>query len=51
MLDDELKAAVKNELPKNVPHIFISSITNQGLGELKDMLWKALNESQEVENG
>lgn len=51
MLDDELKAAIKNELPKNVPHIFISSITNQGLGELKDMLWKALNEGQDVNNG
>jgi GTPase len=50
MLDDELKAAVKKELPQNVPHIFISSITQQGLGELKDLLWKSLNEGLEVAN-
>ena len=43
MLDDELKAAIKKELPKKIPTIFISSITNQGLTELKDLLWKALN--------
>jgi len=48
MLDDELKEAIVKELPQNVPHIFISSITQQGLGELKDMLWKALNASPEV---
>jgi GTPase len=43
MLDDELKAAIKKELPKKVPHIFISSITGQGLPELKDLLWQTLN--------
>lgn len=44
MLDDELKAAIKKELPADVPHIFISSVTQQGLNDLKDLLWKALNE-------
>ena len=48
MLDDELKAAIEKELPANVPHIFISSFTQQGLNDLKDLLWKALNEGQEV---
>jgi GTP-binding protein len=43
LLDEELKDAVEKELPKNVPHIFISSITNSGLVELKDRLWEALN--------
>ncbi|MBX9784671.1 MAG: GTPase ObgE [Chitinophagaceae bacterium] len=43
MLDDELKEAVSKELPKKVPHVFISSVTQQGLTELKDMLWKELN--------
>lgn len=43
MLDNELKQAVEKELPDNVPHIFISSVTQQGLLELKDMLWKSLN--------
>jgi len=44
MLDDELKQAIEETLPKGIPHIFISSLANQGLVELKDMLWKALTE-------
>ena len=43
MLDDELKEAIEKELPKNIPHIFISSITGQGLLPLKDLLWETLN--------
>jgi len=43
MLDEELKAAVTKEVPGNIPHIFISSITQQGLTELKDLLWRTLN--------
>ncbi|TDH23076.1 GTPase ObgE [Segetibacter sp. 3557_3] len=43
MLDDELKRDIKKELPENIPHLFISSVTQQGLTELKDLLWKTLN--------
>ena len=46
MLDDELKNEIEKELPKNIPYIFISSITNKGLVELKDLLWKKLNEEK-----
>jgi len=42
MLDDELKAEIARELPAEVPHLFISSMTNQGIIELKDKLWEAL---------
>ncbi len=42
MLDDELKEAIAETLPKDIPHIFISSITRQGINELKDMLWQSL---------
>jgi GTP-binding protein len=42
MLDDELKDAIKQELPKNIPHIFISSVAGKGLQDLKDLLWKEL---------
>jgi GTP-binding protein len=47
MLDDELKAELKAELDvafKDVPYMFISSVAQQGLTELKDKLWKMLNE-------
>jgi GTP-binding protein len=43
MLDDELKEAIAKELPANIPHLFISSMTQQGLVPLKDHLWKILN--------
>ncbi len=43
MLDDELKEAISKELPANIPHLFISSVTNKGLTELKDLLWETLN--------
>ena len=43
MLDDELKEAISKELPANIPHVFISSVTNKGLTELKDLLWDTLN--------
>lgn len=44
MLDDELKAEIEKELP-NVPHLFISSVAQQGLEELKDVLWKYINKT------
>jgi GTP-binding protein len=44
MLDEELTAAIRKELPTNIPHVFISSVTNKGLTELKDLLWKVLNQ-------
>ena len=42
MLDDELKNEISKELPANIPHYFISSLTNNGLVELKDALWQVL---------
>lgn len=44
LLDDELIAAIEKQLPKNIPHIFISSVTQKNISELKDLLWKVLNE-------
>lgn len=43
MLDDELKQEISKTLPKGIPHLYISSVTNTGIQELKDMLWQALN--------
>lgn len=42
MLDEELKTAIAATLPKDIPHLFIASVSNQGIMELKDELWKAL---------
>jgi len=43
MLDDELMEEMKAELPTDITCLFISSITNQGITELKDELWRLLN--------
>ena len=42
MIDKEIEAQIEPSLPKGVPHIFISSVSGEGLKELKDMLWSAL---------
>lgn len=50
MLDDELEAEMKKDLDKRlkgknkVPYIFFSSASQKNITELKDMLWKQLNE-------
>ena len=43
-LDEELAKEIEKDLPENIPHIFISSATNKNIAELKDLLWKTLNE-------
>jgi GTPase len=43
MLDEELKTEMKREIPADIPAVFISSITQQGLMELKDLIWKNLH--------
>ncbi len=47
MIDDELKEMLKSDLPPGIKTVFISSVTNKGLKELKDMLWQELNPVQE----
>ncbi len=51
MIDDELQAAIMNEIPEDkmqdnmkVPVLFISSATGKGVTELKDVLWSMMNE-------
>lgn len=45
MLDEELEAEMRASLPADMPPtIFISSLTNKNIVQLKDMIWKALHE-------
>jgi GTPase len=44
LIDDELKEEIVKDLP-NVPYVFFSSATETGLTELKDLIWKHINES------
>jgi GTP-binding protein len=43
MLDQELLTAMKKEVPKGLPVVFISSAAGMGIQELKDEIWKAIN--------
>ena len=43
LLDEELIQMLSEDLPEDLPHVFISAVTNQGIKELKDTLWHALN--------
>ena len=42
-IDKELMAEMEKDLP-DIPYVFISSVTGSGIMELKDMLWRVLNE-------
>ena len=44
MLDDELREAIEATLPTDIPHVFISAVTGQGIDELKDVLWAAVTD-------
>ncbi|MBR1902389.1 MAG: GTPase ObgE [Bacteroidaceae bacterium] len=43
LLDEELQQMLSEDLPDDLPHVFISAVANKGLTELKDILWQALN--------
>ncbi|MET3113946.1 GTP-binding protein [Pedobacter sp. CG_S7] len=42
LLDNELMEEMKKDLPANIPAIFISSVAQKNIIELKDMLWQAI---------
>jgi GTP-binding protein len=46
LLDDELKTELSESIKedfKGIPHLFISSVAQQNLNTLKDLLWNELN--------
>jgi GTP-binding protein len=44
MLDEGLEKEISKELPKDLPSLFISSVAQKGLTELKDLIWEKLNQ-------
>ena len=47
LVDEERIKDIKKHLPRKVPHVFISSVANQGINELKDLIWLMLNEKSQ----
>ena len=47
LLDEELTQEIKKELPADVKSLFISSISQIGIVELKDMIWKMIHDGMD----
>lgn len=43
LLDEELREEITLEIPEEIESVIISSITQEGISELKDVIWKSLN--------
>ena len=43
LIDKDIEKEIEPGLPKDLPHVFISSMNQQGLKELKELLWNALH--------
>lgn len=43
LIDKDIEKEIEPSLPEGIPHVFISSISGEGIKELKDMLWTALH--------
>lgn len=44
LLDDDLEKLLRETLPADLPAIFISAVTGKHIQQLKDLLWKTLNQ-------
>lgn len=44
MLDEELMQEMVKDVPKDIPYVFISSVTQYNLDRLKDIIWQAIQE-------
>ena len=48
IIDSEAERRIKRTLPKDIPCVLIYSISGEGIPELKDMLWEALNDETRI---
>lgn len=50
LADDEIIEMIHEEIPQELPHVFISAVAQRGLTELKDLLWQELNREMPYDN-
>ncbi|SFC21407.1 GTP-binding protein [Parapedobacter composti] len=43
LLDDELQQEMAAEIPRGIPHVFISSVSGKNIQQLKDLIWQVIN--------
>jgi GTPase len=44
MIDEKTKKKIQKKLPQNIPSLFISSLKQQGIVEMKDIIWQVLHQ-------
>lgn len=47
LIDEELQELLQPEIPQDVPHLFISAVTQSNILKLKDLLWETINKFRE----
>jgi len=51
LVDEELKEMRKDEIPRDVPYLYISAVTGEGVQELKDRLYAMIVANREDYDG
>ena len=51
MVDEELKELRAGEVPDDLPHLYVSAVTGEGLTELKDLLYQKIIANREDYDG
>lgn len=46
LVDNKQQAQIAKNLPNNIPSVLISSVSGQGIAELKDLIWRHLNPTE-----
>lgn len=49
LIDEELKGLLQPEIPTEIPHLFVSAVSQEGLLVLKDKLWELASENRQLE--
>ena len=49
IIDDTERNALKKTLPDNIPYLFISAVTQEGIEQLKDDIWNMIHSQVPVE--
>jgi Obg family GTPase CgtA len=48
LVDADKIKEIKRHLPRKIPHVFICSLTGEGIQALKDVIWNTLNKDEQV---
>lgn len=47
LIDEKTKQKIIKKIPEGIPYVFFSAITENGISELKDIVWENINKTEE----